>query len=149
MSQTVWTLWDQGDLVGIYSQQADAETEAENRRTTLHEQSPLPARRIEVVPHHLFGTKMESNPAEDNDDEDGEQEAAYLPWTTLTLDEARRKLSALHFVKEALSVDEKRILFVAEALLRLIDDSGARPSRREPQPQRHRSSRAQDAGGSA
>lgn len=45
-----------------------------------------------------------------------------LPWTALTLDEARAKLSGWHFAKECLSDGENEILYVAEALLRLIDE---------------------------
>lgn len=44
-----------------------------------------------------------------------------LPRTSLTLDEARTRLSGLHFAKEALSEHEREILYIAEGLLRLID----------------------------
>lgn len=44
-----------------------------------------------------------------------------LPSSSLTLDDARAKLSGWHFAKEALSDGEREILFVAEALLREID----------------------------
>ena len=44
-----------------------------------------------------------------------------LPNSDLTLADARAKLSGWHFSKEALSDDEREILHVGEALLRLID----------------------------
>lgn len=49
----------------------------------------------------------------------------YLPWTDLTVDDARRKLAGWHFAKEALSKGEREILYVAEALLRELDRQGA------------------------
>lgn len=54
-----------------------------------------------------------------------------LPRTGLSLDDARRKLSGWHFAKEALSEGEREILYVAEGLLRLIDqpDEDARKLR--------------------
>lgn len=45
-----------------------------------------------------------------------------LPRTDLTLDEVRSKLAGWHFSQEALSTDERRILYVAEALLRALDE---------------------------
>lgn len=45
----------------------------------------------------------------------------YLPWTHLTLDDARAKLAGWHFAKEALSDSEREILYVAEAVLRELD----------------------------
>lgn len=45
----------------------------------------------------------------------------FLPGTTVTLDEARSRLSGLHFAKEALSDTEREVLYLAEALLRHID----------------------------
>lgn len=45
----------------------------------------------------------------------------YLPWTGITLQEARQELSNLHFAKESLSPGERRILYLAEGLLRLAD----------------------------
>lgn len=48
--------------------------------------------------------------------------ATPLPMTGLSLDDARRKLSGWHFAKEALSETEREVLYVAEGLLRLIDD---------------------------
>lgn len=50
------------------------------------------------------------------------RESPSLPRTDLTLDSARAKLSGWHFAKEALSSGEREILFVAEALLRLLDE---------------------------
>lgn len=47
--------------------------------------------------------------------------SSRLPLTTLTLNDARSKLSGWHFAKEALSDGEREILEVAEALMRLID----------------------------
>lgn len=46
-----------------------------------------------------------------------------LPLTSMTLADARTKLSGLHFAKECLSDGERDILYVAEALLRLIDST--------------------------
>jgi hypothetical protein len=54
------------------------------------------------------------------------QEPVYLPSSPLTLEEARRRLAAWHFNKEALTAEERQILAVAEALLRLIDEPSAR-----------------------
>jgi hypothetical protein len=50
-----------------------------------------------------------------------------LPNTDLTLHAARQKLAGWHFSQEALTKGEREILYVAEALLRLIDkhDAGA------------------------
>jgi hypothetical protein len=45
-----------------------------------------------------------------------------LPQTGLSLDEARARLSGWHFAKEALTEGERSILFVAEGLLRLLDE---------------------------
>lgn len=44
-----------------------------------------------------------------------------LPNTSLTLGDARSRLSGLHFAKDALSDSEREILYIAEALLRHID----------------------------
>lgn len=44
-----------------------------------------------------------------------------LPNTSMTLDDARSRLSGLHFAKDALSDGERNILYIAEALLRHID----------------------------
>lgn len=52
----------------------------------------------------------------------GRSQISYLPWTTLTLAEARSRLAGWHFAKESLSDGEREILYVAEALLRLIDE---------------------------
>lgn len=49
-------------------------------------------------------------------------EKDLLPWTGLTLKEARNKLSGLHFAKESLTDSEKEILYIAEALLRRVDE---------------------------
>lgn len=48
-------------------------------------------------------------------------EPTVLPLLMITLDDARRKLAALHFAKEALSDGEQEILALAEGLLRLLD----------------------------
>jgi len=40
----------------------------------------------------------------------------------LTLDSARSKLAAYHFSQEALTKGERQILFIAEAVLRLVDE---------------------------
>lgn len=45
----------------------------------------------------------------------------FLPGTHLTLDDARDKLAGLHFSQECLTSDERKILHIAEALLRYID----------------------------
>ena len=44
-----------------------------------------------------------------------------LPLAGMTLEEARRLVSAWHFAKEALTPPEREMLVVAEGLLRLID----------------------------
>ena len=44
-----------------------------------------------------------------------------LPLTGITLDEARTKVTALHFAREALSDAEDELLAIAEGLLRLLD----------------------------
>lgn len=44
-----------------------------------------------------------------------------LPMTSMTLDRARSRLSGWHFSKECLSDGEREILYVAEALMRLVD----------------------------
>lgn len=49
----------------------------------------------------------------------------FLPNTSLTLDDARSRLSGLHFAKEALSATEREVLYIAEALLRHIDAAEA------------------------
>lgn len=49
-------------------------------------------------------------------------EAEFLPWTGMTLKEARSRLSGYHFAKEMLSDGERDILYIAEALLRKIDE---------------------------
>lgn len=48
-------------------------------------------------------------------------EPTVLPLLGLTLDEARERLTSLHFAREALSDPEREILRIAEGLLRLID----------------------------
>jgi hypothetical protein len=40
----------------------------------------------------------------------------------MTLQEARNKLAGWHFSQESLTPGERQILYVAEALLRQIDD---------------------------
>lgn len=50
-------------------------------------------------------------------------EPTVLPQTDVTLDTARLRLSGWHFAKESLSDTERDILFVAEGLLRLIDEA--------------------------
>lgn len=47
-----------------------------------------------------------------------------LPKTDLTLYDARQKLAGLHFSQEHLTSGEREILYIAEALLRLIDENG-------------------------
>jgi hypothetical protein len=49
------------------------------------------------------------------------REPTTLPLLGLTLDEAREKLTALHFAKEVLTDQERELLAIAEGLLRLID----------------------------
>lgn len=49
-------------------------------------------------------------------------EPTLLPHTGLTLDQTRAKLSGLHFAQEVLSDKEREILYLAEGLLRLIDE---------------------------
>jgi len=49
-------------------------------------------------------------------------ETVLLPNTGMTLQQARDKLSGWHFSKELLTHGERGILYVAEALLRLIDE---------------------------
>jgi len=44
-----------------------------------------------------------------------------LPWTDLTLEEARAKLGRWHLMKEQLSPEGQEILYIAEGLLRLAD----------------------------
>lgn len=56
----------------------------------------------------------------------GAPSSDYLPWTHLTLDGARRKLAGWHFVKETLTSGEREILYVAEAVLRHLDQMEAR-----------------------
>jgi hypothetical protein len=51
--------------------------------------------------------------------------------TGLSIDEARRKLSGLHFAKEALSPGEREILYIAEGLMRLIDEPENLPEVRD------------------
>lgn len=50
------------------------------------------------------------------------KENDLLPWTGVTLKEARSKLSGLHFAKEGLTDGEREILYIAEALLRRLDE---------------------------
>jgi hypothetical protein len=45
----------------------------------------------------------------------------YLPGSGMSLEDARRQLSARHFAKEALALDELELLSIAEGLMRLID----------------------------
>lgn len=49
--------------------------------------------------------------------------SVVLPRTGITLDAARNTLTGLHFAKESLSASEREILYIAEGLLRLIDDT--------------------------
>lgn len=49
-------------------------------------------------------------------------EYTFLPKTCLMLRDAHTKLAGLHFSQETLTVGEREILYLAEALLRLIDD---------------------------
>ena len=49
-------------------------------------------------------------------------EKDLLPWTGMSLKEARSKLSGLHFAKESLTDGEREILYIAEALLRRVDE---------------------------
>ena len=53
-------------------------------------------------------------------------EPTVLPRTDLTLDRARSKLSGLHFSKECLTPGELEILYIAEGLLRLLDERDER-----------------------
>lgn len=55
-------------------------------------------------------------------DESFTAESDLLPWTGMSLKEARSKLSGLHFAKEQLSDGEREILYIAEALLKRIDE---------------------------
>lgn len=49
-------------------------------------------------------------------------EQSLLPWTGMQLSEARSKLSSLHFAKEGLTDSEREILYIAEGLLRRVDE---------------------------
>lgn len=51
------------------------------------------------------------------------KESDLLPWTGMSLQQARSKLTSLHFAKEGLTEGEREILYIAEALLRQIDES--------------------------
>lgn len=46
---------------------------------------------------------------------------SVLPLTGISLDEARTRITALHFAREALSDGEDELLTLAEGLLRLLD----------------------------
>lgn len=48
-------------------------------------------------------------------------DSKVLPWTDITVKQARKELSNLHFAQESLTVGERRILYIAEGLLRLVD----------------------------
>lgn len=48
-------------------------------------------------------------------------EPTVLPLTGISLDEARTRITALHFAREALSPAEDGLLTIAEGLLRLLD----------------------------
>lgn len=48
-------------------------------------------------------------------------EPTVLPLTGISLNQARTKITALHFAKEALSDGEFELLAIAEGLLRLLD----------------------------
>lgn len=45
-----------------------------------------------------------------------------LPRTGVTLEEARRTITGLHFSKEALCEHERALLHLTEGLLRLVDE---------------------------
>jgi hypothetical protein len=45
-----------------------------------------------------------------------------LPRTGVTLEQARRQISGLHFSKETLSDHERALLYLTEGLLRLVDE---------------------------
>lgn len=49
-------------------------------------------------------------------------EPSVLPLTGVTLDDARTRITALHFAREALSDAEDELLTLAEGLLRLLDE---------------------------
>jgi hypothetical protein len=51
-----------------------------------------------------------------------EGDERQLPWTGLTVGEARSRLAGWHFAKESLTDGEAAILYVAEGLLRLMDE---------------------------
>lgn len=53
------------------------------------------------------------------------KESDLLPWTGMSLSEARSKLTGLHLSKEGLTDGEREILYIAEALLRQIDEGKA------------------------
>lgn len=48
-------------------------------------------------------------------------ERTELPWTNLTLGQARRQLTHHHLLQEQMEPDEKHLLTIAEGLLRLLD----------------------------
>lgn len=90
-----------------------SELEQENRRA--QEARVTLARRIRRErPAHQDTPAVPSDTPKDT--------ATWLPWTSITIDEARAKLSGLHFAKEALSDGEREILYIAEGLLRVLDD---------------------------
>lgn len=53
-----------------------------------------------------------------------------LPWTGITVGEARQRLAILHFSQEILTEKERDILYLAEGLLRLLDPEsyGGKPT---------------------
>lgn len=53
------------------------------------------------------------------------KDSDLLPWTGITLKEARNKLTGLHFAKESLTDGEREILYIAEALMRRVDEINA------------------------
>ena len=59
-----------------------------------------------------------------------EEYGTILPWTGLTVSDARSRLSGLHFAKDVLSEAEREILYIAEGLLRLLDEEAPEGFRR-------------------
>lgn len=59
-----------------------------------------------------------------------EEYGSVLPWTGLTVSDARSRLSGLHFAKDVLTDSEREILYIAEGLLRLLDEEAPEGFRR-------------------
>lgn len=114
------------DNSGIIPPTAVSEEHIPTRYQPTSQPSDKPSSELQNVYNLYTRTFVDENVSDTTHDFDGK---TILPNTGLTLEEVRSKLSGLHFSQESLSDGERHILYMAEGLLRILDEEDERKYR--------------------